>query len=69
MAYVDGFVLAVDPLVNHLVPVALIEALLLAEVPAANLFAHPSHRLGDTELLGRALQAGRARRGSGIRLT
>jgi hypothetical protein len=60
---------AVDPLVYHLVPVALIEAPRSAEVVAANFTAHSGNRLGDAELLGRTLQAGRARRSSGIRLT
>jgi hypothetical protein len=60
---------AIGPLVNHLVMVVFIEASGSAEVPAANLFAHPGDRFGDAKLLGGAPQAGRARRRSGIRLS
>src|ERR1700694_4083146 len=58
--------LAVDPLVNHLVPVALIEAPRSAEVVAADFTAHAGDRLRDAQLLGRTFQAGRASRSPGI---
>jgi hypothetical protein len=61
--------LAVDALVNDLVPVALADAPRSADIPAANLTAHPGDRFGEAELDGRAAQAGRARRSPGIRLT
>jgi hypothetical protein len=61
--------LAVDPLVTHLVAVALIEAARSADVLAANFTAHPGDWFGDPQLVGRAAQAGRSRRGPGIGLT
>jgi hypothetical protein len=51
--------LAVDPLVNDLVAVALIEAPRSADIVAANLTTNLGDRLRDAQLFRRTLQAGR----------
>jgi hypothetical protein len=61
--------LTVDPLVNHLVPVALVDAPGAADVLAADFTADAGNRLRDAKLLGRVAQAACASGGPGIRLT
>jgi hypothetical protein len=60
---------AIDPLVNHLVPVALVDAPGPADVLAADFTAHAGNRFRDAKLCGRVAQIGRTARGPGIRLT
>jgi hypothetical protein len=61
--------LAIDPLVNHLIPVALVDAPGPADVLAADFTAHAGNRFRDAKLFGRIAQASCASRGPGIRLT
>jgi hypothetical protein len=65
---IAAIALAIDPLVNHFVAGALVEATGAADVPAADFTAHARDRFRQAELVGPA-QAGCASEGSGIRLT
>jgi hypothetical protein len=60
--------IAIDTLVNHLVPITLIDATGSADILAANLTAHAVDRFSEAQLLGGTLQAGRAGRSPGVGL-